>query len=156
MKSLLRSWKKPHAFLFLAAVLLIIASFFSEASIDIHLHDTYFIIANRHLYWAIALLLLILALLYRALRNILFSKILTWLHIIVTLAGFLAALMPVHYQGFAGSPRRYYDYSAWESYKQFGQLNQFVSVAVVLFFFAQFLFPLHILLGLFRWFSRRR
>lgn len=46
----------------------------------------------------------------------------------------------MHYEGLAGMPRRYYKYDIWESFKQFGTLNQIISIAAIIVFLAQFLF----------------
>jgi cytochrome c oxidase subunit 1 len=46
----------------------------------------------------------------------------------------------MHYEGLAGMPRRYYDYSIWESFKQFSDLNKFISIVVFITFFTQLLF----------------
>ena len=54
---------------------------------------------------------------------------------------------PMHYEGVSGMPRRYYDYSAWESFKQFSVLNSTISVVVVLLFFVQIVFVLNLALS---------
>ena len=46
----------------------------------------------------------------------------------------------MHYEGLAGMPRRYYDYSIWESFKNFGELNRFISTVAMIVFAAQILF----------------
>lgn len=152
----IRAWKKPYGILTLAALLVIIASFAVKGALDIHLHDTYLVIAHAHLFWAVALFLLLLAFFYRTLRQLLFSRWLTWIHIVLTLAGLALVILPFQYQGFSGMPRRYYDYSAWETHRSFQEQNQLVALVILCWFFAQVLFLLHILLGLLRLFSRRR
>lgn len=149
-------WRKPYGVLLIAAAVPLLYSFFNKEALDIHLHDTYIVINNSHLCWVMVLLLLFFAFLYRALRDVLPFKLLTWLHIAGTLIGLSFMLLPVTYQGFASAPRSYYDDSAWESYQQFGRLNRAVAWMVVFCFFAQIVFLLHILLGLLRLFSRRR
>jgi cytochrome c oxidase subunit I len=156
MKTLITVWKKPYGMLTLAALLVILVSFSLNGSIDIHLHDTYFVITQVHLFWAVALLLLLLAFFYRALEQILFSRWLTWLHIVPTLTGLALLVFPFRYQGFTDMPRRYYEYSAWEAHQSFQGQNQILSLIIISWFLAQFLFLLHILLGLLRLFSRRR
>jgi heme/copper-type cytochrome/quinol oxidase subunit 1 len=46
----------------------------------------------------------------------------------------------MHYEGLAGMPRRYYDFSNWESFKMFGGLNEFISLVSMIVFAAQLLF----------------
>ena len=47
---------------------------------------------------------------------------------------------PMHYEGLAGMPRRYYDYSVWESFKQFAELNRFISTVAMIVFAVQLMF----------------
>jgi heme/copper-type cytochrome/quinol oxidase subunit 1 len=54
--------------------------------VDIHLHDTYYVIANVHIYWTIALFLLLEWAIYSVAEKFLWTRYLTWLHIVVTVA----------------------------------------------------------------------
>ena len=56
----------------------------------------------------------------------------------------------MHYEGLAGMPRRYFDYSNWESFKTFGELNQFVSLVAMIVFAAQFLFVFNFIYSIFK------
>jgi cytochrome c oxidase subunit 1 len=47
-------------------------------------------------------------------------------------------------------PRRYYDYSNWESFKQFAELNKFISVVVIIVFFTQLLFVFNFFMSIFK------
>jgi cytochrome c oxidase subunit 1 len=47
-------------------------------------------------------------------------------------------------------PRRDYDYSAWSSFKQFGPLNHFISVVVIIVFFTQLLFVFNFFMSIFK------
>jgi len=49
----------------------------------------------------------------------------------------------MHYEGLAGMPRRYYDFSNWESFKMFGDLNQFISFVALIVFAVQLLFVIN-------------
>lgn len=156
MKSGKRYWSQPYLIWLTAALALIIVAFPVDGSLDIHLHDTYFVIAHTHVFLAIAGLLLVFALLYKILERVLFSGWLNGLHLVFTLLPLIVFLFPLSYRGIAGSPRRYYDSGAWATYRSFGTLNSAVSLAVIFLFFAQVLFLVHILWGLVRLFSRRR
>ena len=48
--------------------------------------------------------------------------------------------MPMHYIGIAGFPRRYYAWTAFDAFAQFGDLNRFISLAAIAVFLAQFIF----------------
>ena len=124
--------KKPHNLLLTTAVIIFIASFFVfDHTLDIHIHDTYFIISASQILWAIVILLLVFWILYLLTTRILFSKVLTWVHIILavlTSISFVAISFYSNYQGKAGTPRRYYDYSNWETTVQFDNLTKVVAI----------------------------
>ena len=56
----------------------------------------------------------------------------------------------MHYEGLAGMPRRYYDYSNWESFKMFNGLNEFISIVAIIVFFVQFLFIFNFFYSIFK------
>jgi cytochrome c oxidase subunit 1 len=56
----------------------------------------------------------------------------------------------MHYEGVAGMPRRYYDFSAWQSFNSFQGLNAFISVVTIIVFFAQLLFVVNFFVSIFR------
>jgi cytochrome c oxidase subunit 1 len=56
----------------------------------------------------------------------------------------------MHYEGLAGMPRRYYDYSLWESFKMFGGLNEFISFVAMIVFGAQLLFVFNFFYSIFK------
>lgn len=124
-----------------------------NASLDIHLHDTYFVVAHHHIVLAAALLLAVFAGIYY-----LFSRLFQrqpgyragLFHFLCTFAAMLAVFMPAHYEGVAGMPRRYYDYSGWGSLRQFMALNRFVSGTLILFGMAQLVFFINLVVSAFK------
>ena len=68
------------------------------------------------------------------------NNTLAYIHFWVTIIGAYLIFWPMHYEGLAGMPRRYFDYSNWESFKMFGGLNEFISTVAMIVFAAQFLF----------------
>ena len=56
----------------------------------------------------------------------------------------------MHYEGFAGMPRRYYSYENWESFKQFVELNRVISFAAILSFLVQLLFLFNFFYSIFK------
>ena len=158
LKSFLNTFSNKPYYLFLATALVIavICTVRSDMdSLDIHLHDTYFVVAYTHIAMAAAFGLTIFWLIYYWLYNAMYSKIVAWLHILVTCIAFILFFVPVQNEPVTGAPRRYYDYTAWESFRSYEGLDGFISVIVILAFFAQLLFLLNILLGLIRIISRR-
>ncbi len=117
--------------------------FVGNASLDIALHDTYFIIAHFHLVMGVAAFFGMFAGIYHWFPKMYgrqMNNTLAYIHLWVTLAGAYLIFWPMHYSGLAGMPRRYYDYSNWESFNMFGGMNQFISIVVIVVFATQFLF----------------
>lgn len=135
--------KRPYHLLSLTAILVLIASFFAaDRTLDLHMNDTYFVIAVTHVCWAVIILLFFFWILYLLTKPLLFSRVLTWTHILLTAAGSLVLLIIAFYadryyrEGFAGMPRRYYDYSnleAFISYISYDQLARSVLIVILLF-----------------------
>ena len=56
----------------------------------------------------------------------------------------------MHYEGLAGMPRRYYDFSQWETFKQFGDLNVVITIASIISFALQLLFVFNFFYSIFK------
>jgi cytochrome c oxidase subunit 1 len=124
-----------------------------NSSIDIHLHDTYFVIAHFHIVMGVSAFFGTFAGVYHWYPK-LFGRYLNntvaYIHFWITLVGAYLIFWPMHYEGMAGMPRRYYDYSSWESFKQFNDLNHFISVVVIVVFAAQLMFVFNFFYSIFK------
>jgi cytochrome c oxidase subunit I len=117
--------------------------FLGNSALDIHLHDTYFVVAHFHIVMGVASMFGMFAGIYHwypKMYGRYLNNTLGYIHFWVTMIGAYLIFWPMHYTGLAGMPRRYYDYSIWESFKQFGSLNQFISIVAIIVFLTQFLF----------------
>ncbi len=117
--------------------------FLGNSALDIHLHDTYFVVAHFHIVMGISAFFGMFAGVYHWFPKMygrFMNNTLGYIHFFITFVGSYVIFWPMHYEGVAGMPRRYYDFSAWESFKQFGELNQMISIAAIVVFFAQLLF----------------
>lgn len=134
---------KPYRLLLAVGLLLLIVSFFSiQQTFDIHLYDTYFVISTRDFLWGVALTAGLLTLLYELTARVLFSKLLTWIHISLTCLACIVLALPSFWgQPFPG------DYSDWKAFDDFQKYNSFVATILMLAIFAQALFILNIMLG---------
>jgi cytochrome c oxidase subunit 1 len=56
----------------------------------------------------------------------------------------------MYYEGLAGMPRRYFDFTGWISFNQFAGLNLFISGVAMLAFAAQLVFLGNFFLSIFR------
>jgi len=127
--------------------------FLGNSALDIHLHDTYFVIAHFHLVMGVSAFFGMFAGIYHWFPKMFgrfMNNTLGYVHFFITLAGAYLIFWPMHYEGIAGMPRRYYDYSAWKSFAQFQDLNAFISIVVVIVFFTQLLFVFNFFVSIFK------
>ncbi|WP_298938849.1 cbb3-type cytochrome c oxidase subunit I, partial [uncultured Dysgonomonas sp.] len=121
--------------------------------LDIHLHDTYFVIAHFHIVMGVSAFMGMFAGIYHWFPKMFgrfMNNTLGYIHFFITFAGAYLIFWPMHYEGIAGMPRRYYDYSAWETFRPFQGLNTFISIIVVFVFISQFLFIINFFVSIFR------
>ncbi len=124
-----------------------------NSSLDIHLHDTYFVIAHFHLVMGVASMFGMFAGIYHwypKMYGRYMNNTLAYIHFWITIAGAYCIFWPMHYEGLAGMPRRYYDFSNWESFKMFGGLNEFISVVALIVFSVQLLFIFNFFYSIFK------
>ncbi|MFC4263044.1 cbb3-type cytochrome c oxidase subunit I [Ferruginibacter yonginensis] len=117
--------------------------FLGNSALDIHLHDTYFVIAHFHIVMGVASFFGLFAGVYHWYPKMFgryMNNTLSYIHFWITIIGAYCIFWPMHYEGLAGMPRRYYDFSNWESFKMFGGLNEFISFVSMVVFAAQILF----------------
>ncbi len=124
-----------------------------NSAIDMHVHDTYFVIAHFHLVMGVASMFGMFAGIqhwFPKMFGRFMNNTLSYIHFWVTMVGAYLIFWPMHYQGIAGMPRRYYDFSNWESFKMFHGLNEFISVVAIIVFFVQFLFIFNFFYSIFK------
>ncbi|MET6999545.1 cytochrome c oxidase subunit I [Chitinophaga defluvii] len=124
-----------------------------NSTIDIHLHDTYFVIAHFHIVMGVSAFFGMFAGIYHWFPKMygrFMNNTIGYIHFWITLVGAYLIFWPMHYEGMAGMPRRYYDYSNWESFKQFNGLNQFISYVVIMVFAVQLLFVFNFFYSIFK------
>ena len=124
-----------------------------NSAIDMHVHDTYFVIAHFHLVMGVASMFGMFAGIYHWFPKMFgrfMNNTLAYAHFWITMVGAYLIFWPMHYQGLAGMPRRYYDFSNWESFKMFHGLNEFISVVAIIVFFVQFLFIFNFFYSIFK------
>ena len=127
--------------------------FLGNSALDIHLHDTYFVVAHFHIVMGVASFMGMFAGFYHWFPKMYgryLNNTLAYIHFWITLIGAYLIFWPMHYQGLAGMPRRYYDFSNWESFKQFGGLNEFISLVAMIVFAAQLLFVFNFFYSIFK------
>ncbi len=117
--------------------------FLGNSTIDIHLHDTMFVIAHFHIVMGVASMFGMFAGVYHWYPKMFgryLNNTLGYIHFWVTMVGAYLIFWPMHYEGLAGVPRRYLDKSVWHSFSQFGDLDKMITVVSVIVFAMQLMF----------------
>jgi cytochrome c oxidase subunit I len=124
-----------------------------NSTLDIHLHDTYFVVAHFHIVMGVASFFGMFAGVYHWFPKMYgryLNNTLGYIHFWVTLTGAYLIFWPMHYEGLAGMPRRYMDFSGWTSFNQFGDLNRFISIVTMVVFAVQLLFVFNFFYSIFK------
>jgi cytochrome c oxidase subunit I len=114
-----------------------------NSTIDIHVHDTYFVIAHFHIVMGVSAFFGMFAGVYHWFPKMFgryLNNTLGYIHFWVTMAGAYLIFWPMHYMGMAGVPRRYLDFSPWTSFNKFGDLNKMISIVTIVVFAINLLF----------------
>lgn len=121
--------------------------FLGNVVVDIPLSDTYFVIAHFHLVMGVSTLLVLFGAIYHWFPKVTGRMMNDWLgklHFWLTFLGVYAIFFPMHYLGFMGVPRRYFDYEAFSSFPDsVHSINAFITVAALIVGTAQLLFLLN-------------
>lgn len=145
---------KPYNLLLIVGVIFILLSFLNSnrsGTIDIHLHDTYFIIAHTQILLLLAFIAVFIWTLYILTYRFLFSKVLTWTHVIITLLTlFLLTWILYFSYGFPNpTARRYVDYSLWTSYNTYADSKATAILSIVLLL-GQIIYIVNVIGGIFK------
>src|ERR1700726_718795 len=117
--------------------------FLAQPSIDLYLHDTYFVVAHFHLIMGVAAIFGIFAATYFWFPKMfgrMMSEPLGKLHFWFTFVGTYCIFMPMHFVGLAGGIRRYADASAVAYLAKLQPLHLFMTIAAFVTGAAQLIF----------------
>lgn len=124
-----------------------------NSTIDIHLHDTYFVVAHFHLVMGVSSVFGMFAGIYHWFPKMFgrfMNSTLGYIHFWITLVAAYLVFWPMYYEGLAGVPRRYYDYTLWHSFNQFEGLNRMISTVAIVSFCVQLLFICNFFYSIFK------
>ncbi|HEX3767533.1 MAG TPA: cbb3-type cytochrome c oxidase subunit I [Puia sp.] len=127
--------------------------FLGNSTLDIHLHDTYFIIAHFHIVMGVSAFFGMFCGVYHWFPKMYgryMNNTMSYIHFWVTFAGAYLIFWPMHYEGLAGMPRRYVEYQGWASFNQFGDLNRFISTVAMVVFAVQLMFVFNFFYSIFK------
>ena len=124
-----------------------------NSTIDLHLHDTVFIVAHFHIVMGVSAFFGMFAGVYHWYPKMFgryLNNTLGYIHFWVTIIGAYLIFWPMHYEGMAGVPRRYLDRSIWTSFNQFGDLNKMITVVSIVVFAVQLMFVFNFFYSIFK------
>jgi cytochrome c oxidase subunit 1 len=127
--------------------------FLASTPVDVHLHDTYFVVAHIHYVLFGGSLFGLLAGVYfwfPKFSGRMLSERLGKVHFVLTYLAFNGVFLPMHILGIRGVPRRYYDISNIESFRDLQPLNVGMTHSALLLGTVQFVFVFNILWSLWR------
>ncbi|MDR2221987.1 MAG: cbb3-type cytochrome c oxidase subunit I [Flavobacteriaceae bacterium] len=102
-----------------------------DSTLDINVHDTYFVIAHFHLVMGISALYGMFAGIYHWFPKMfgrMMNKNLGYIHFWVTAVCAYGVFFPMHFIGLAGLPRRYYSNTAFPLFDEFMDVNVLITV----------------------------
>ncbi len=102
-----------------------------DSTLDINVHDTYFVIAHFHLVMGISALYGMFAGIYHWFPKMfgrMMSKNLGYIHFWVTAVCAYGVFFPMHFIGMAGLPRRYYSNTAFPLFDDLADVNVIITV----------------------------
>ncbi|MCX8210787.1 MAG: cbb3-type cytochrome c oxidase subunit I [Lewinella sp.] len=114
-----------------------------NSTLDIQLHDTYFVVAHFHIVMGVAAFFGMYAGVYHWFPKMygrFMNETLGKFHFWGTLIGAYCVFWPMHYIGMAGVPRRYFRFDTFETFNHFAELNKFITIAAIITFGFQVLF----------------
>ena len=114
-----------------------------DSTLDINVHDTYFVVAHFHLVMGISALYGLLAGVYHWFPKMfgrMMNKKLGYLHFWVTAVGAYGVFYPMHFTGMAGLPRRYYNNSNFPIFDDLADINVVITIFALITGAAQLVF----------------
>jgi cytochrome c oxidase subunit 1 len=118
--------------------------FLGNVAIDVPLSDTMFVVAHFHMVMGVAPMLVVFGAIYHwypLITGRMYSETLGKFHFWVTFLGAYLIYFPMHYLGFVGVPRRYFELGETQIFTEsVGNLNAFISIMTFIVGFAQIVF----------------
>ncbi|HNA42109.1 MAG TPA: cbb3-type cytochrome c oxidase subunit I [Saprospiraceae bacterium] len=127
--------------------------FLGNSTIDIQLHDTYFVVAHFHLVMGVAAFFGMFAGIYHWFPKMFgrfMNETVGKIHFWGTLIGAYMIFWPQHYLVIAGVPRRYYSFENFDAFSHFGTMNKVITIAAFFTFFLQVLFLINFFYSMYR------
>jgi cytochrome c oxidase subunit 1 len=127
--------------------------FLAQPSLDLYLHDGYFVVAHFHLIMGVAAIFGMFAAIYFWFPKMFgrfLSESIGKVHFWLTFVGVYSIFMPMHFLGLAGHNRRYFDGTAVDYMAKLQPVHVFISIAAFITIAAQLIFLYNFLWSLMR------
>ncbi|MBW2962452.1 cytochrome c oxidase subunit I [Mesonia aestuariivivens] len=114
-----------------------------DSTLDINVHDTYFVIAHFHLVMGISALYGLFAGVYHWFPKMfgrMMNKKLGFVHFWITIIGSYGVFFPMHFIGLAGLPRRYYTNTNFPYFDDLADVNVLITVFAIITALVQLVF----------------
>lgn len=114
-----------------------------NATLDINLHDTYFVVAHFHLVMGSASIFGMLSGVYHWFPKMfgrMMNEKLGYFHFWLTFIGAYMVFFPMHFMGVDGVPRRYYAFTEFAFMEKWVPANEFITWAAIIAGLAQIAF----------------
>jgi cytochrome c oxidase subunit 1 len=126
--------------------------FLAQPSLDLYLHDTYFVVAHFHLIMGVAAIFGIFSATYFWFPKMfgrMLNETIGKIHFWFTFIGVYCIFMPMHFLGLAGHPRRYADLSGVNFLAPLHSVHYFITIAAMVTITAQLLFLFNLFYSIF-------
>lgn len=125
----------------------------ADSTLDINVHDTYFVIAHFHIVMGLSAIFGMFAGVYHWFPKMflrMMNKKLGYLHFWITFVCAYGVFFPMHFLGLAGVPRRYYTNSNFPMFDNLVDINEIVTVFAIIAALAQLIFIFNFFYSIFR------
>src|SRR5690554_2671423 len=125
----------------------------ADSTLDINVHDTYFVVAHFHTVMGLSAILAMLAGVYHWFPKM-FGRMMNtkmgYAHFWFTIIAGYGVFLPMHFVGIAGAPRRYYQYTDYPMFDAIMDLNIMITVFAIFGAVGQGIFLFNFFRSIFR------
>ncbi|HLV52605.1 MAG TPA: cbb3-type cytochrome c oxidase subunit I [Cryomorphaceae bacterium] len=125
----------------------------ADSTLDINVHDTYFVVAHFHTVMGLSAILAMLAGVYHWFPKM-FGRMMNtkmgYAHFWFTIIAGYGVFLPMHFVGIAGAPRRYYQYTDYPMFDAIMDLNIMITVFAIFGAVGQGIFLFNFFYSIFR------
>ena len=125
----------------------------ADSTLDINVHDTYFVVAHFHVVMGLSAILAMLAGVYHWFPKMygrMLNTKLGYAHFWFTIIAGYGVFLPMHFVGIAGAPRRYYQYTDYPMFDAIMDLNVMITVFAIMGALGQGIFLFNFFWSIFR------